>query len=153
MSLKEILEDALPTKWSSYIAVLTVLSVIPVSRLPLYWPLSRLVTTNIEIQLFQALLSVSTLLTGTLICLILIIFAFHRQKKEYNSKIEKQRNELENSYQTIKAEEINTLKKEYEERIKILTNDNSNLSKQLTPKKPLDPALFVGFASSPKSKY
>jgi hypothetical protein len=49
MSLKEILEDALPTKWSSYIAVLTVLSVIPVSRLPLYWPLSRLVTTNIEI--------------------------------------------------------------------------------------------------------
>jgi len=88
MSLLTILEDILPTKWSRYIAGLTMLSVLPVSRLPLYWPLSTLVTTNTEIQLFRALLSVSTILIGALCCLALIIRDYHKKAKEYKTAIE-----------------------------------------------------------------
>jgi len=73
MNLPTILKDILPTKWSRYIAALTALLVIPVSRLPLYWPLSKLVTTKIEIQLFQALLSILTILIGALIILIIVL--------------------------------------------------------------------------------
>lgn len=78
MSQSSILEDVLPTKLSRWIAGLIVPSAIAVSSLPLFQPLSRLVTGETETHLLQALLLVSTLLAGALACLISVVRAFNK---------------------------------------------------------------------------
>lgn len=86
MSLSTILEDMLPTKWSRYIAEMTVVVAIAAFPLPHYWPLSKLVTTNKEILLFQVLLSVSIVLIGALCCLVLIVRDYHKKGIELENE-------------------------------------------------------------------
>jgi hypothetical protein len=92
MYLKETLEEILPTKWLRRTVVLTFSSSIAAFNLPYLWPLSKLTMTNTEIQIFQVLLSVATLLIGTLICLVLTIIAYNKQRKELSDKIYKLEN-------------------------------------------------------------
>lgn len=78
MSQSSILENVLPTKLSRWIAGLIMPSAIAVSSLPLFQPLSLLVTTETEIHLLQGLLLVSALLIGALACLISVIRDFNK---------------------------------------------------------------------------
>lgn len=150
MYLKEILEDTLPTKWSRRIMGMTIVASPIAYILPKYWPFSILPMTDTVRQILQVLLSVSTLLIGTLACLILVIFAFHKQKEENKSNLEKQRNELMLEYKKIKNDELYALKKEHTERISILTKEIEDIRKQLAPKdRTLNPML-AGFSISPK---
>lgn len=81
MNPSTILEDVLPTKMSRWSMGLTVLLVAPSTRLPLFWPVSGMVTTEKEILLLQTLLPISIVLIGTLISLISVINEFNRWNK------------------------------------------------------------------------
>jgi hypothetical protein len=127
--LKEILEDALPTKWSKWSAGLTIVASPIAYILPLNWPLSMLSITNNERQMLQIMLLISTLFIGTLISLFLVIFAFRGQRKAHQTSLEEQakcNEELKS-----KEEEIDKLK--------------NQLSKISSTRKDISPGIVHNF--------
>lgn len=137
MYLKEILETILPTRWSQYIMGMSIVASGFVYILPMFWPLSMLAMTNDARQIFQVLLSVSTLLLGTLICLTLVIVAFHKQRKTIESDLKENQQELEAKFKTKYNQEIKTLKekiKELEDHISKSSSDNAMQWRNHDPK-------------------
>ena len=110
MNWSTILENALPTKASNLIAAGTIPAAIFVWRLPLYWPFSKVVSTETEVQMLGLLLSACTILLGALLCLVLMIHAYRAlDAKMETLKIENQGFEEKNQELKIIAQKYERL--------------------------------------------
>ena len=89
MTMHEILTGGLPTKWSKAIAGMTLIATPSVYNVPSLLPLTWLPNSPEQIFLIRLLLSVSTLLLGSWIVLLLVVRAFHNLASQHVVEIEK----------------------------------------------------------------
>lgn len=87
MNWSTMLEDLLPTKWSRRTMELTIVLAGIIITLPVTLPSSMIATWSQTQLLLLIIMTISVLLIGALICLVLVVIAYNKKTKEIKNNI------------------------------------------------------------------